>query len=303
MKRTLATSLVAATLGAALTSGSVYATGYADPPTFDAATGVLTVPMVSLYTTDSTLYYSAVLTLTAASPRTTFAISSLTELTPDPSTYSSNMFDTYSNTLYLYDVDVTLGQRRYQYSVDLALEGNQFVLNNLTDNTYIQMSSPVLTASNDYSGTILTVPTENTCDGSDVSPELSWSSAPEGTVSYAVYAYDVNAGESGYDTWVHWLVADIPADTSTMSHQLAGGVGSGDAAPDGGVNGLNDWSETGYRGPCPPTGTGDHNYYFKVYALDTTLNLSEGFDYAAFSSAHDGHILQEAYVTGTYRRD
>ena len=165
------------------------------------------------------------------------------------------------------------------------------------------MSSPVLTGSNDYSGTTLSVPTENTCDGADQSPELSWISAPEGTVSYAVYAYDVNAGSSGQETWHHWLVADIPADDATLSHTLAGGYNATSAAPDGGVNGNNSWGETGYRGPCPPTGSGDHWYYFKVYALDTTLNLSEGFSYDDFTTAGQGHVLQEANVYGTYRRD
>lgn len=301
--RSIRTAVFTTALGITLAgSGAAQASGYGPSPTYDSATGVLTIPMVSLYTNTETLYYSAVLTLASVSP-TTFSITSLNELTPDPNAYSSNNYDTYSNTLYLYDVDVTMGQRSYRYSVDLMLEGGEFVLGNLSDNTYLRMDSPVLTASDDYSSAIATIPTRNTCDGSDISPELSWNSAPSGTVSYAVYGYDVNAGSSGYDTWVHWLVADIPADAETGAHTLAGGVQAGGAAPDGGVNGNNSWDETGYRGPCPPTGSGEHSYFFKVYALDTTLNLSEGFDYDAFIAAADGHILQEAYVSGVYRRD
>ena len=301
MKPTTRITLLAATLAAAA-SGNASAYGYADPASFSDATGTLTIPMVGVFMNNEYSYYSATLGMSSTSP-IAFSITSLTELTPDPETYTSNYFDPSTSMLSLYDVEVALGQRNYQYSIDLTLSGGQFVLGNLTDNTYIRMDSPVMPASYDYYSMDHQLPVETTCDGTDLSPQLSWTSAPEGTVSYAIYVHDVNAGASGYDTWNHWLVANIPADTTTYSHTLASGYNAQSAAPDGGVNGLNDWGETGYRGPCPPAGSGEHTYYFKVYALDTLLNLSDGFSYSEFQAASSNHVLQETSVYGTYSRN
>ena len=301
MTRNIRIALFAAALSTTA-SGTAAAYGYAEAPSFDQSSGTLDIPMVNVYAGDDYRYYSATLSLSSSSPLS-FSIASLTELTASDDVYSYNSYDPTTGTLYLYDIEVSLGQRNYQYSAELTRSGSQFVVGNLTDNTYIRMDSPVMPASYDYYSMDHQLPVETTCDGTDLSPQLSWTSAPEGTVSYAIYVHDVNAGASGYDTWNHWLVANIPADTTTYSHTLASGYNAQSAAPDGGVNGLNDWGETGYRGPCPPAGSGEHTYYFKVYALDTTLNLSDGFSYSEFEAASSNHVLQEASVYGTYQRD
>ncbi|GAB6040804.1 YbhB/YbcL family Raf kinase inhibitor-like protein [Endothiovibrio diazotrophicus] len=300
MNRSIRSTLLA-TL--ALTAGPAAAeVTYADNATYDATSGRLDIPMVAVYGDGDPLYYSAALELSATSPNAEFSLVQLTPLTADGTVYSSNQYDPSSATLYLYNVDATIGQRAYRFEGNFALQGGVFVLNHLYDTTALRLLAGVLPASDDQTGATVTMPTEYTCDGADQSPALSWTSAPDGTASFAVYVYDVNAGDSGFDTFDHWLVADIPVDAS-YSHTLAGGAGNGASAPDGGVNGVNTFGTTGYRGPCPPSGGGNHTYVFKVYALDTMLGLNDGFTFADFTAASSGHVLQEAWTFALYGRD
>ena len=108
------------------------------------------------------------------------------------------------------------------------------------------------------------VPSKYTCDGPDVSPPLEWSGAPEGTKSYALICDDPDAPMG---TWVHWVVWNIPANVNQFSEGMSKGAGFP------GKEGISDFKRPGYGGPCPPSGT--HRYYFKIYALDTELNLPE----------------------------
>src|SRR5215472_143912 len=108
------------------------------------------------------------------------------------------------------------------------------------------------------------IPQQFSCDGRDISPELSWSSAPAGTKSFALIMHDPDAPiEGGY---THWLVYNIPA---TANH-LPENVPNQDKVPGGGMQGRNDSGKYGYTGPCPPSGT--HRYYFRLYALDGELD-------------------------------
>jgi Raf kinase inhibitor-like YbhB/YbcL family protein len=131
------------------------------------------------------------------------------------------------------------------------------------------------------------IPVQFSCDGEDISPELAWSGIPEGTASLAFIMDDPDAPMG---TWVHWVLFNLPAD-STGLPQAVTGVG---------VDGQNSWDRTGYGGPCPPGGT--HRYYFKLYALDTILDLDPGANKAALESAMEGHILAQAELMGTYSR-
>jgi len=130
------------------------------------------------------------------------------------------------------------------------------------------------------------IPTRFTCDGENISPELTITGIPTGAQTLAIVMDDPDA-PSG--TFVHWVEYDIPP-TDTIPEG---------AAP--GTIGRNSTGGTGYLGPCPPSGPA-HRYFFTVYALDVTLDLPEGADKAALLAAIEGQILDEAVLMGTYGR-
>jgi Raf kinase inhibitor-like YbhB/YbcL family protein len=121
------------------------------------------------------------------------------------------------------------------------------------------------------------------CSGENYSPALAWSGAPSGVQSFAVSMVDPDAGN-----WVHWVQFNIPG-TETALPSAPGG-------PDLGIKGMNSFRESGYGGPCPPSGT--HKYIFTLYALDTLLALPQGATKAQLEAAMQGHILQQAGLTG-----
>ncbi len=138
-----------------------------------------------------------------------------------------------------------------------------------------------------------TIPKKYTCDGPDISPPLEWESAPANTGSLALIAEDPDAPMG---TWVHWVVYDIPPNVS----ELAENIPPEKTLPDGAVQGKNDFRNIGYGGPCPPSGT--HRYYFRLYALDTKLNLPPGSTKFDLVKAMQGHIVSEAQLMGKYSR-
>lgn len=138
------------------------------------------------------------------------------------------------------------------------------------------------------------IPRKHTGDGSDVSPPLEWSDAPEGAKTFALIVDDPDAPRG---TWVHWVLFNIPADRTDLAEaQPARG-----ALPGGARQGKNDFGKLGYGGPAPPPGK-PHRYLFKLYALDTTLNLPEGATKKQAEDAMKGHILAETQLIGTYGR-
>lgn len=130
------------------------------------------------------------------------------------------------------------------------------------------------------------IPSEYTCDGADLSPPLSISDIPANSKSLALIMDDPDAPVG---TWDHWVVFNIPP-----TKQIAKGT-----EPQG-VAGRNSWGRTGYGGPCPPSGT--HRYFFKLYALDTELNLPKGSTKKELERAMQGHIVAQAELMGTYKR-
>lgn len=141
------------------------------------------------------------------------------------------------------------------------------------------------------------IPASHTCEGKDISPALEWASVPEGTQSLALIVDDPDAPdpEAPKMVWVHWVLFNLPAD----SQALPEGVSS-DALPEGTREGLNDWKENGWRGPCPPVGK--HRYFFRLFALDCRLDEQRNVDRARLDQMMQGHILEEAVLMGTYEK-
>jgi len=138
------------------------------------------------------------------------------------------------------------------------------------------------------------IPKKFTCDGADVSPELSWVDPPAGTQSFALIADDPDAPAG---TWTHWVLYDLAAGT----HNLAENVPKVDQLPSGGMQGRNDFRKIGYGGPCPPPGN-PHRYFFKLYALDSKSNLKPGASRQEVEQAIKSHTLGKTQVMGKYKR-
>lgn len=138
------------------------------------------------------------------------------------------------------------------------------------------------------------IPKKFTCDGADVSPELAWANAPQNTKSFALIADDPDAPAG---TWTHWVIFDLPASAQGLPEN----VSKVDELPTGGRQGRNDFRKIGYGGPCPPAGK-PHRYFFKLYALDRTLNLKPGASKQEVEQAIQGHVLAQAELMGKYGR-
>jgi Raf kinase inhibitor-like YbhB/YbcL family protein len=138
------------------------------------------------------------------------------------------------------------------------------------------------------------IPKKFTCDGEDVSPALSWTDAPSGSNSFALIADDPDAPRG---TWTHWVLFDLPSTTTSLPEAVPK---IGDVTA-GGRQGVNDFSRIGYGGPCPPPGK-PHRYFFKLYALDSKLNLKAGVSKQEVEQAMQDHILIKAELMGKYGR-
>ena len=138
------------------------------------------------------------------------------------------------------------------------------------------------------------IPKRFTCEAADVSPALAWTDPPTGTQSFAIIEDDPDA-PSG--TFVHWLVYDLPATYRRLGEALSGN----DQMPGGGRQGTNDFSRTGYSGPCPPPGR-PHRYFIRLYALDVRLDLRPAATRNELEAAMKGHILAQAELMGRFQR-
>jgi Raf kinase inhibitor-like YbhB/YbcL family protein len=132
------------------------------------------------------------------------------------------------------------------------------------------------------------IPSRFTCDGVNVSPPLMISAVPQGARSLALVVDDPDAPAGD---WVHWVVWNIRPETTEITEGTA---------PTGAVQGLTDFRQNNWGGPCPPSGT--HRYFFSLYALDTTLNLPPSSGKADLLAALKGHMLAQSQLMGTYKR-
>lgn len=132
------------------------------------------------------------------------------------------------------------------------------------------------------------IPSKYTCDGKNINPPLKIESVPEATKSLVLIMDDPDAPRG---TWVHWTLWNISPDTKEIPEN---------SVPAGAVQGQTSFGKPGYGGPCPPSGT--HRYFFKLYALDATLELSPQADRATLETAMEGRILDKAELIGLYSR-
>jgi Raf kinase inhibitor-like YbhB/YbcL family protein len=137
------------------------------------------------------------------------------------------------------------------------------------------------------------IPIQYTGDGADISPPLQWDAAPEGTKSIALICDDPDAPMG---TWVHWVLFNLPAATTSLAEK----VPPDKTLASGARQGTNDFRKIGYGGPMPPSGT--HRYFFKIYALDTQLDLPAGANKQGLVKAMQGHILAQGQLVGKYKR-
>ena len=133
------------------------------------------------------------------------------------------------------------------------------------------------------------IPSKFTCDGAGINPKLIIKNVSKETKSLALIVDDPDA-PSG--TWDHWVVWNISPETTEISEN---------STPAGAVVGKNSWPQNEYGAPCPPNGS--HRYYFKLFALDTVLNLSENSGSQELTNAMQGHILDKAELMGIYQRN
>jgi Raf kinase inhibitor-like YbhB/YbcL family protein len=136
------------------------------------------------------------------------------------------------------------------------------------------------------------IPYLYTCEGDDISPPLQWSGAPVSTRTYAMVCEDPDAPRG---TWIHWVLYNISGDAV----ELTKAVPTLPELPSGARHGRNTAGDMAYAGPCPPPGK-PHRYFFRLYALDISLNLPPGATKAELEQAMDQHIVAQGTLMGTY---
>lgn len=139
------------------------------------------------------------------------------------------------------------------------------------------------------------IPRRYTCDGEDVSPPLEWEGAPTETKAYALIVYDPDAP---IGTFIHWVLYNIPASVNRLEEN----VPKTEVVEGIGVQGVNDFGNIGYGGPCPPPGHGEHRYYFALHALNAQLNLPPGLKADELLKRIEPHVIGYAILMGKYSR-
>ena len=152
-----------------------------------------------------------------------------------------------------------------------------------------------LTITSDAFSSGQSIPAKYSCIGRNISPPLSWSEPPAGTQSFALIMDDPDAPVG---TWVHWVLYNIPLAKRDLQEDLP--ITGKNMDPNAIYVGKNSSGNIGYDGPCPPSGT--HRYIFKLYALDTTINLLPGVSKEQVLKEMDGHILAQGELVGTFSK-
>jgi len=130
------------------------------------------------------------------------------------------------------------------------------------------------------------IPGKYSCEGENINPPLDIDHIPAGTKSFALVVDDPDAPKG---TWVHWVVWNISPSKHLKENHIPG------------IEGINDFHQHHYGGPCPPSGT--HRYFFKVYALDTLLDLPGDTDKFKLEKMMHNHIIAVGELIGLYKRN
>ncbi|MEP7063607.1 MAG: YbhB/YbcL family Raf kinase inhibitor-like protein [Betaproteobacteria bacterium] len=137
------------------------------------------------------------------------------------------------------------------------------------------------------------------CSGGNISPSLAWQGAPAGTKSFAITVYDPDAPTGS--GWWHWVVFNLPADTTSLPAGVGDPAGAG--MPAGAVQSRTDFGTPGYGGPCPPQGDKPHRYVFTVHALKTAkLDADANASGALIGFMIHANELGKATFTARYGR-
>jgi len=163
-------------------------------------------------------------------------------------------------------------------------QSTKIKLNELVDNTNLnnmKISSPAFENNNP-------IPKRYTCDGENINPPLLFEDVPLQTQSLILIIDDPDAP---IGTFLHWLVFNIPPKTRLIEEN---------SVPSGAIVGKNDFNQNKYSGPCPPSG--EHRYFFHLYALDTLLDLKENANLTEIKANIRDHLLAEAELIGLYQR-
>jgi Raf kinase inhibitor-like YbhB/YbcL family protein len=167
---------------------------------------------------------------------------------------------------------------------------DEIIVNNIDDKAEIPMEKIKLTSAAFKSNE--KIPAKYTCDGDSITgginPPLEIGNIDESAKSLVLIMDDPDAPAG---TWDHWIIFNIQPATNNIQ----------EGEEPQGIAGNNSWGRAGYGGPCPPSGT--HRYFFKLFSLDTELELAEGASKKEIESAMEGHILQKAELVGLYERN
>ncbi len=137
------------------------------------------------------------------------------------------------------------------------------------------------------------IPSKFTCDGANVSPQLSWECKVEGVKTYVLIVEDPDASSGNF---THWVVYNIPSGVSSLMENSTPTKNVREEV----LMGTNDFGRIGYGGPCPPSGT--HHYYFRIYGLNTAVHLDSGATKREVLKKMEGHIIARGELMGTYQR-
>ena len=176
-------------------------------------------------------------------------------------------------------------------SAGCKMKAEQSQVNNSTDTI---LTKTIMTITSTAFQNDSAIPQKFTCQGEDISPALAWSGAPAETQCFALLCEDPDAPGG---TYIHWVAYNIPSTERGLTENFP----KRDKLPNGTRQGINDFKQMGYGGPCPPPGKA-HRYYFKLYALDAQINIPGEATRDQLLNAMHGHILAEGETMGTYMR-
>ncbi|MHA1966981.1 MAG: YbhB/YbcL family Raf kinase inhibitor-like protein [Candidatus Hodarchaeales archaeon] len=166
------------------------------------------------------------------------------------------------------------------------------LLSNLAPNSQAEESENPFSITSPVFNDSAYMPSEYSCEGSDVNPKLEISYIPNETQSLALIMDDPDTERMLGYVWVHWLLWNISPTIIVIEK---------DSVPPNAVVGRNSQGQSSYQGPCPPEGS-THHYYFRLYALDIDINLPSGSTKEELLEAMDGHIIAQTHLIGRYRR-